>query len=406
MLRSKRCDVAIRKIGIFKKLISKNLVPEKALSSTPERLRLIKGGKKYFDLLQELIAKAEQSIYFQTYIFEEDETGIEVAEALKAAAKRNVTVSLLVDGYASKALSKTFINDLKQAGVKFKMFDPLLKSKYFYLGRRLHHKVVTVDSTFSLVGGINISNRYNDRTGQPAWLDWAIYAEGEISETLSKICEDRMQPMSIKRFVRRKRHAVKNKIGSTKVNVNDWVRGKKEITRSYIEMFGKAKHNIIILSAYFLPSDLFKRKLRAAARRGVKVQVILAGTSDIPIAKYAERYMYHWLLKSGIEIFEYERSVLHGKMATCDGHWVTVGSYNINTISSNASIELNLAITDGAFTKQAEQQLHEIMRKGCVKITPENLKTYGWAVRIAHRAAYYLYRAVFFIFTFYFKQQE
>ena len=382
------------------------LLDSNTTRSTSEQLRLIKGGKEYFDLLKELIEQAEESIYLQTYIFAEDETGTEVADALKAAARRNVAVSLLVDGYASKELSKSFALDLKEAGIKFKMFDPLLKSKYFYLGRRLHHKVVTIDAKFSLVGGINISNRYNDFPGQPAWLDWAIFAEGEISEVLAKICESRMLPMSIKRYVRKKRHAAKNQIGSTKVIVNDWVRGKREITRSYIEMFGKAKDRIIILSAYFLPNDQFRKKLRAAARRGVKVQVILAGTSDIKVAKYAERYMYRWLLKNRIEIFEYGKSVLHGKMATCDGEWITVGSYNINTISAYASIELNLAISDPAFTKQAEQQLDEIMLNDCVKITSQNLKASGWITKTGQRAAYYLYRVLFFIFTFYFKQHE
>jgi len=382
------------------------LLDSNTTRSTSEQLRLIKGGKEYFDLLKELIEQAEESIYLQTYIFAEDETGTEVADALKAAARRNVAVSLLVDGYASKELSNSFALDLKEAGIKFKMFDPLLKSKYFYLGRRLHHKVVTIDAKFSLVGGINISNRYNDFPGQPAWLDWAIFAEGEISEVLAKICESRMLPMSIKRYVRKKRHAAKNQIGSTKVIVNDWVRGKREITRSYIEMFGKAKDRIIILSAYFLPNDQFRKKLRAAARRGVKVQVILAGTSDIKVAKYAERYMYRWLLKNRIEIFEYGKSVLHGKMATCDGEWITVGSYNINTISAYASIELNLAISDPAFTKQAEQQLDEIMLNDCVKITSQNLKASGWITKTGQRAAYYLYRVLFFIFTFYFKQHE
>ena len=378
-----------------------------ATRSTPEQLRLIKGGKEYFDLLKELIEKAKESIYFQTYIFDEDETGTEVADALKAAARRDVTVSLLVDGYASKDLSTSFVKGLVEAGIKFEMFDPLLKSKYFYLGRRLHHKVVTIDSKFSLVGGINVSNRYNDFPDQPAWLDWAIYAKSEISEELAKICESRMQPMSIERLVRKRRKAIlKNQIGSVKVNVNDWVRGKREITKSYMEMFGKARDRITILSAYFLPNDQFRKKLRAAARRGVKVQVILAGTSDIKVAKYAERYMYRWLLNNGIEIFEYERSVLHGKMATCDGEWITVGSYNINTISAYASIELNLAINDSVFTKRAEKQLNAIMLKDCVKITSENLKAYGCVTKTNQRAAYYLYRVLFFIFTFYFKQHE
>lgn len=404
---------AIRKLLSSKRNSNEqqNLIPKPLFVSTSnsaqERLSLIKGGKEYFDLLKELIAKAKESIYFQTYIFDEDETGTEVADALKAAARRNVTVSLLVDGYASKGLSNSFVIGLIEAGIKFKMFDPLLKSKYFYFGRRLHHKVVTIDTKFSLVGGINISNRYNDLPSEPAWLDWAIYAEGKISEELTNICQNRMQLTLIKRLARASRHSFKkNKIDPVKVIVNDWVRGKREITRSYIDMFRKAKDRIIILSAYFLPNDQFRRKLRAAAKRGVKVQVILAGTSDIKIAKYAERYMYRWLLKNGIEIFEYQKSVLHGKMAAYDGEWSTVGSYNINTVSAYASIELNLAVNDHTFVKQVEQTLNEIMLKDCVKITSQNLNASRWITRIAQRSSYYLYRVLFFIFTFYFKQHE
>jgi cardiolipin synthase len=376
-------------------------------ASTPERLRLIKGGKEYFTLLKELIAGAKNTIHLQTYIFEEDETGTEVADELKAAARRNVAVFLLVDGYASRDLSKTFITSLRESGIHFRMFDPILKSKYFYVGRRLHQKVLTVDDRFSMVAGVNISNRYNDMPDEPAWLDWAVYAEGDVSQVLSRLCESRMEPLSFKRLVGKTRRLVhKKQSGSAKVIVNDWVKGKREITRSYLEMFRKANDQIIILSAYFLPNDLFKKKLRAAVRRGVKVQVILAGTSDIQVAKYAERFMYRWLLKNGIEIYEYQKSVLHGKMAVCDSQWATVGSYNINTISAYASIELNLAITDTAFVRQAELQLNEVMQENCINITSQSVESYSWTTRVAQQAAYYLYRALFFAFTFYFKQRE
>lgn len=384
------------------------MIPQPALrAGQPETLRLIKGGKDYFDLLKELIANAKESIYFVTYIFDNDETGTAIAEALKAAARRRVAVFVLVDGYASGSLPKSFILDLRDAGIRFKRFDPLLKSKYFYLGRRLHQKVVTIDSRFSLVGGINVSNRYNDMPGERAWLDWAVYAEGEISGVLAQQCARRMQGLSIRRFVQPVRRSLrKNQFGEVKVNVNDWVKGKREITRSYFDMFRKANDRIIILSAYFLPNDQFRKRLRAAAKRGVKVQVILAGTSDIPVAKYAERFMYRWLLKNGIEIFEYQKSVLHGKMAVCDGNWATVGSYNINTISAYASIELNLAITDREFVKQAEQRMKEIMTNNCVQIESSYVEDAPRSTKVAQQAAYYLYRVLFFVFTFYFKQQE
>lgn len=376
-------------------------------TSSSIELHLLKGGKEYFNTLLNLIERAESTIHFQTYIFDEDETGTAVANALISAAQRNVSVFLLVDGYASGALTKEFIARLKQAGVHFKWFDPLLKSKYFYFGRRLHQKVVAVDDRFALVGGINVSNRYNDRPGEPAWLDWAVFAEGDVATELSRLCESRMEPFTFRKLVRRRRRSSSGKqSGITKVIVNDWVKGKREITRSYLDMFRRADHRIIMLSAYFLPNELFRKRLRAAVKRGVTVQVILAGTSDIQVAKYAERFMYRWLLKNCIEIYEYQNSVLHGKMAVCDEQWATVGSYNINTISAYASIELNLAITDPAFVKQAADQLNEVMLKSCVKITSQSVASYSWATRVGQQVAYYLYRVLFFLFTFYFKQRE
>jgi cardiolipin synthase A/B len=152
------------------------------------KVKLIRGGKEYFDLLIRLINAAAESIHLQTYLFESDETGTMVAQALIAAAKRKVNVHLLTDGYASQSLSKKIIQDLKDAGVHFRFFEPLLKSKHFYFGRRLHHKIFVADTRFALTGGINIANRYNDTPGGPAWLDFALYTEGEIAKRLCVTC--------------------------------------------------------------------------------------------------------------------------------------------------------------------------------------------------------------------------
>lgn len=370
-----------------------------------DKIQLVHGGKEYFSLLKKLISSAQESIYLQTYIFEEDQTGTEIAQELIAAAQRHVNVFLLVDGYASSQLSTAFIKNLKEAGVNFRMFDPLLKSKYFYLGRRLHHKVVAIDSTYSLVGGINISDRYNDMPDQPAWLDWAVYAEGEVAAQLTQICQQRVKPASLKRLLRSKKNLAK-KESIVSIKVNDWVRNKREITTSYLTMFRAAKESIVIMSAYFLPNNQFRKELKRAAKRGVKVQLILAGPSDVALAKYAERYMYRWLLKHNIEIYEYQKSVLHGKMAVYDGKWATVGSYNVNNISAYASIELNLAINDTDFANQVEAALTHVMTDGCIRITAEHLNHSGLLKRIMQRGAYYVFRIMFFLFTFYFKQRE
>jgi cardiolipin synthase len=97
-------------------------------------------------------------------------------------------VYLLADGYASQGLSKKLIHELKDAGVNFRFFEPVYRSKYFYFGRRLHHKILVVDTQYAMIGGINISNRYNDMPGHPAWLDFALFVEGEIAKELCILC--------------------------------------------------------------------------------------------------------------------------------------------------------------------------------------------------------------------------
>jgi cardiolipin synthase len=152
------------------------------------RISLVHSGEDYFSLLFSLINKAKLTIHLQTYIYENDETGRQVADALISAAKRGVSVYLHVDGYASQRIKGEFRHHLEEAGIHFKFFEPLLKSRHFYFGRRLHQKVFVVDGIYSLVGGLNIGDRYNDIPGQQAWYDVALYAEGEVSYQLHLIC--------------------------------------------------------------------------------------------------------------------------------------------------------------------------------------------------------------------------
>ena len=148
--------------------------------TSKNRISLVHSGEDYFSLMIKLIEKARLTIHLQVYIYENDETGRKVADAFIAAAKRGVSVYLHVDGYASQKLRGEFKHELEKAGVHFKFFQPLLKSRHFYFGRRLHQKIFVVDGIYSLVGGLNIGNRYNDIAGELAWYDVALYAEGEV----------------------------------------------------------------------------------------------------------------------------------------------------------------------------------------------------------------------------------
>lgn len=365
---------------------------------------LIKGGGDYFQLLEKLTAEAEHTIHFQFYIFDADETGQAVANALIAAAKRGVKVYMLLDAYGSQALPKAFVNQLKESGIYFQWFQPMFKSRKFYLGRRLHHKVVVIDSYHSLVSGLNISNRYNDTAEAPAWLDWALHCEGDVSVQLEDICRKRMR-LRIPSGKAKGKHSVGN--CTVGVRVNDWVARKAQITKSYLSMLQRAQERVIIMSPYFLPGRQFRKRLKLATKRGVKVQVILTADSDVPVAKYAERWMYRWLLKYNIEIYEYQKNVLHGKMATADGNWATVGSYNVNNLSAYVSVELNLEVTDEAVVHDVDHRLEEIIRNDCKRITQQDFDKQSTLInRLMQGAAYNLLRFTLFVFTFRIRHPE
>ncbi len=375
------------------------------------RVRLVRAGHDFFENLFQLIGKAEESIHIQMYIYDDDETGQQVATALKEAVKRGVAVHLLADGYASQSLSRSFIHDLTSSGIQFRYFQPLLKSKYFYLGRRLHQKLVVVDARFALVGGINISNRYNDMPGQPAWLDFAISVEGECVQQLCILawktwksfpafmgktpCERQKLQFDIPEAERSKIRMLRN----------DWVRRKNQISASYLRMLNGSQSRVIILSGYFLPGRSIRNSLRRAVARGISVRIILTGLSDVRLAKRAERWYYDWLLRNGIELYEYQKNILHGKLATVDDQWMTIGSYNINDISAHASIELNVEVDNPAFARQTREVLEKIMLADCVRITPEQYRRSGNLVtRFVNWLSYEVFRALLFLFTFYFKQ--
>ncbi|MBS1946323.1 MAG: phospholipase [Bacteroidetes bacterium] len=381
--------------------------------TTVNRVRLIRSGKQYFDELLQLINKAKESVHIQTYIYNDDETGRMIAEALKKAVQRNVVVHLLADGYASQSLSGAFIADLKKSGVQFRFFAPIFKSKYFYFGRRLHHKVAVADAKFALVGGINIADKYNDLPGKPAWLDFALFAEGEIAAPLCVLCwktwngyplKMELTPCEKQKLLFDIPEPERNEV---KMCRNDWVRRKNEISKTYVTMLRNAHTQVIMLCSYFLPGKIIRKQMVQAIKRGVKIRVIAAGRSDVMLAKMAERWLYAWLLRNGVELYEYQENILHGKIAACDDRWVTLGSYNINDISAYASIELNLDVRNNTFAQQVRETLETIIDENCIPVVPgQHNGVKNIFSQFMQWLSYKLFKVIFYLFTFYFRHQR
>ena len=376
------------------------------------RVQMVRGGRDFFIRLHQLIDTAKHSIHLQYYIFLDDDTGNAVIRSLQSAAARGVSVYLHLDAYASRELSQKSVAALRSAGVQVKWFEPLFKSRHFYLGRRLHHKVVVVDGFHTMVGGINICDRYNDLPGDPAWLDMAVYCEGEAAYIVYHICrrmwQDKISQPAIpwKDIDTACAEIPEKEWMEVRVRQNDWVKRKVQIWRSYLEVFSQSEKELTIMCSYFIPGILYRRKLAQAVKKGVRVKVILAGISDIKMAKHAERFLYDWMLKNKIAIYEYQETVLHAKVATSDGSWTTVGSYNVNNISAYASLELNLDIRNADFAGDTGTMMDDIIREHCKEITRENyLNKVNLLMRIRQRLSYGFFNTVLKLFTFYFRQE-
>jgi cardiolipin synthase len=276
----------------------------------------------------------------------------------------------------------------------------------------MHHKIFVVDARYAVVGGINISNRYNDIGDTPAWLDMALFVEGEVAQQLCVLCWKTWKSFPINMGITPCEEMnldfsyLAEQPCRIRIRRNDWVRRKNEISSTYAQMIRFAKSEITILCSYFLPGKVIRRLLSEAALRGVKVTIITAGPSDVMLSKRAERWLYDWLLRNNIDLYEYQPTVLHAKVAVCDGRLLTIGSYNVNDLSAYASIELNLDVQNEELTQSMRNVIEKIIEKDCKLITKaEYYKTKNLIRQFSRWLSYKLIRLVFHMLTFYYKQK-
>ncbi|KKQ34525.1 MAG: Phospholipase D/Transphosphatidylase [Candidatus Nomurabacteria bacterium GW2011_GWB1_37_5] len=355
------------------------------------KVTFTKGGKEYFDALLRIINNAKNIIHLHTYILVADETGRMVVGALMDAVKRGVQVYLLIDAYGSRGLSRGFVSEIINSGINFRYFAPLISSEGLHLGRRLHQKIIVADFETALIGGINIADRYRGVGEQKPWLDFSILINGNICNEISIICSRFWKRKFITKKIR-----VQKRIGSDypmiRIRRNDWMRRKSQISKSYKEAFTAAEKSITIVGAYFLPSRRLRKLIKSAIRRGVSVKIIISQKSDELVFGLAMDYLYGWLFKNGAQIYEYCPSVVHGKAAVVDNKWLTIGSHDLNFLSTYGLIETNVDVLDNDMAVEFNQYLEKIIDNDCRKITIEKFQKKWMFQGLLSWLAYYFMR--------------
>lgn len=360
-------------------------------------VELLRSGEQFFAAYEKVIDEAKRFIHFQTYIVDDDETGRRIVNALIRAANRGVKVYFLLDAYGGRSFSKNLISMVEEAGILFRKFSSVFITKGFHLSLRLHHKVLLADGTVAIIGGINVADRYHGTRDIREWLDFGVVIRGPECSHVLYILKNLWN----KTFISKKERA-----GETvhdpefwpddvKVRVlhNNWYRNKIEILKSYRSAIRHSRDHIIIFASYFLPGRSERKLLRNASLRGVDIKIVLSAKSDAWIFRRATGFLYDFILRNEIRIYEYLPSNLHAKVATVDGLLSTIGSYNMNHLSDYGSIETNADILDAGFAEEFEKILTGIIENDCQQIiASEYIRNRTWYNRLIGWASYQFIR--------------
>jgi cardiolipin synthase len=338
------------------------------------RIILLRDGAQYFPALERAIDEAKFEIWFETYIFADDETGRRIAIAFARAAQRGVKVRVLVDGWGAKYyLTPTIERTMVEAGVDFLKYRPEVAPWQFRSNRlrRLHRKLCHVDARLAFVGGINVIDDMNTPGHRPPRTDFAVSVEGPL---LPQIVQTMQRVWALVQLVQSGTSEVPlfpeletaERVGTqtAKFVARDNLRHRRDIERSYLAGIRTAKREIIIANSYFFPGIRFRRALTDAAERGVTVTLLLQAKVEYLLLHFATRALYGQLLQAGVIIQEYHRSMLHAKVAVIDDHWATVGSSNIDPYSLLMAREANVFVRDRGFNAELKGQLREMVTGG------------------------------------------
>ena len=317
------------------------------------RLRLFANGEEGLKAMLAAIRNARRRIHLETYILRTDITGQRFMDTLAAQAREGVAVRLLYDAFGSLAIDSGALAELRHAGADVVAFNPLRRFYPHWLPRRRdHRKLLIVDGQVGFTGGLNIGDEYNagPQDGTRAWRDTHIQVEGPAVQELEAVfLESWFRADGPELPWGELLTAEPNPCGhDTCAVVTDGPAYRRRVVRDLIVLaLHTAGSEVQLTSPYFAPGRKVLGALAAASARGTLVGLLLAGRSDHPILRRAARALLPRLIAAGVQVYEYQRSMLHAKTSVLDGRWAIVGTSNLDRQSFEHSYEVNLVIEGG-----------------------------------------------------------
>ena len=315
------------------------------------RITSLIDGAEAFPAMLAAISAARRSICLETYILEDDKTGIRFAAALIERAAAGVAVRLLYDAVGGFGVAEAYVDALRTAGVQVVVFHPIAPWRARWsLARRNHRKILIVDDEVGFTGGLNISDDYaSPADGGRGWRDTHCELRGPIVGDLGRSFRRSWLNAGGKEYpAPPSADLIDPTAGPSLVRLldNTQRRRRRRIRRAYLAAINGAQRQILIENAYFLPDRGVRAALRRAVARGVDVRVICPGRSDVRLIELASLLVQRRLSRAGVRLLRWRGVMLHAKTAVIDGAWSTIGSYNLDYISLLFNLEAIVEVLD------------------------------------------------------------
>ena len=351
------------------------------------RIDVLHNGDEIFPAMLDCIGSAEHTIDFLTFVYWTGEIGRQFANRLSERARSGVRVRVLLDAWGAHPMEKALIEEMDDAGVHIRWFRPIARLRLGALNHRTHRKVLIVDESTGFTGGVGIADEWQgDARGPAEWRDTHFRITGPAVDGLRAAFLDNWAETDPVLFDEKvDRFPAQPQRGDTIVQC---VRGSSEIGRSDIEtlfraLLQSARDCVRVATAYFVPDDELTGRLCDAADRGVHVQLLLPGPhADKRFVQLAGESMYPRLLDHGVELWNFQPSMMHAKIMTVDGVLANIGSANLNARSTSCDEEINVVALDPELVRILDEQFDEDLERS-VRIEPGRWQRRSLAQRTA-----------------------